>query len=428
MPPLIKSETRSVNRYTDATYLERHKDWHVKDSQLKRAKINPHEEAMKENIVFLDATQEYPVQFSASNTKVEMMGRGLRALGCRVLVINSIIGRATAQGAGSNGVLEYFSFRQPISKYCGWVFNIVPLYRLLRNRRQAGTANVIVTNTHYYPMFVMYVLLGRMTGYRLTFMFDEWHVTGEDRTLAKRLNAGLLNYTFGYFLDGILPISSFLEQKASRFGKKLLRLPVLADYDQLQPLSDSDESYSYFLYCAQAAYLRVILILLDALALYASAGRQEKLVMILSGKNEHFDRVRREIDVRGLGCRVEIRTDIPFDELHQLYREALALMIPLDPESIQDRARFPQKIAEYLAAARPIITAGVGEIPHYFRDKRDVVLATSHSPEAYAEAMLRVAGDPQQAAEIGRRGRCLGERVFDYRTHCRKLCAFFEVL
>lgn len=39
MPPLSKRETQSVDRYTDGTYLERHKDWHVEDSQWKADQV-----------------------------------------------------------------------------------------------------------------------------------------------------------------------------------------------------------------------------------------------------------------------------------------------------------------------------------------------------------------------------------------------------
>lgn len=383
---------------------------------------------MKQNIIFLDATQEYPVAFTAANTKVELMGRGLRALGNRVLVINGVIGRTTAQGAGSSGVLAYVSFPQRISKYWGWIFNIHSLFKLLRKHRQRDAKNIIVLGASYYFLFLIYVMLGRWLGYRLVVMFDEWHITGMETKISKKANAVMFDYTFGYFLDGILPISEFLEEKAARFGKKQLRLPVLAEYGVLPGCSPSGRQYGYFLYCAHAGYLRVILVLLDALVKYAATGREETLMLILSGKAEQLNCVRREIELRGLNGRVEVRTKVPFKELHELYQQALALLIPLDPDSIQDQARFSQKIAEYLAAARPIITTDVGEIPYYFTDCEDAVIASSHSSDGYTEAMLRAAADLEEASKIGCRGHALGERTFDYRDHCRKLSSFFETI
>ena len=50
-----------------------------------------------------------------------------------------------------------------------------------------------------------------------------------------------------------------------------------------------------------------------------------------------------------------------------MYKNATAHLIPLS-NSIQDTARFPNKISEYLASAKPIITTDVGEIKHYFKD------------------------------------------------------------
>lgn len=383
---------------------------------------------MKQNIIFLDATQEYPVAFTAANTKVELMGRGLRALGNRVIVINSIIGRTTAQGAGSSGVLAYVSFPQRISKYWGWIFNIYSLLKLLRKHRRRNAKNIIVLGASYYFLFLIYVLLGRWLGYRLIVMFDEWHITGMETKISKKANAVMFDYTFGYFLDGILPISEYLESKAARFGKKQLRLPVLAEYSMLPDSPPSGRPHGYFLYCAHAGYLRVILVLLDALVKYAATGREESLMLILSGKAEQLDCVRSEIELRQLNSRVEVRTKVPFKELHELYQQALALLIPLDPDSIQDQARFSQKIAEYLAAARPIITTNVGEIPYYFTDCEDAVIASAHSSAGYAEAMLRVAADLEVASNIGCKGRALGERAFDYRYHCLNLKNYFETI
>ena len=66
---------------------------------------------------------------------------------------------------------------------------------------------------------------------------------------------------------------------------------------------------------------------------------------------------------------------IPYVELIEIYESSLGLLIPLDPNSLADIARFSQKIAEYLSSSRPVITNNVGEIPYYFTDRKDIIIS-----------------------------------------------------
>ena len=45
------------------------------------------------NVVFIEATQDYPHRFSAGNVKVEFIGRGLVENGAQVSIINSPLGK-----------------------------------------------------------------------------------------------------------------------------------------------------------------------------------------------------------------------------------------------------------------------------------------------------------------------------------------------
>lgn len=40
---------------------------------------------------------------------------------------------------------------------------------------------------------------------------------------------------------------------------------------------------------------------------------------------------------------VIFKHQIPYEELMDIYKSSLGLLIPLDPDSVQDKARFSQK-------------------------------------------------------------------------------------
>ena len=111
----------------------------------------------------------------------------------------------------------------------------------------------------------------------------------------------------------------------------------------------------------------------------------------------------------------------------QKYRQALALLIPLR-DTIQDRARFPHKIGEYLASGVPIVTTRYGEIEHYFTDGENAIVSKSYDLQEYADKMKYVLDYPAEARKIGEKGRELGKQIFDYRKQGTSLLNFIQSL
>lgn len=99
--------------------------------------------------------------------------------------------------------------------------------------------------------------------------------------------------------------------------------------------------------------------------------------------------------------------------LLELYSEATALLVPLQ-DDLESRARFPTKIGEYLAAARPVVTTAVGEIPRFLSDGDTAYVAATEDPDDFAASVIDVLDDPEKAARVGLAGRELAERLFDF--------------
>jgi glycosyltransferase involved in cell wall biosynthesis len=96
--------------------------------------------------------------------------------------------------------------------------------------------------------------------------------------------------------------------------------------------------------------------------------------------------------------------------------------------TLQDAARFPHKIGEYLAAGNPIITTNFGEIVHYFQNEETALIAEEYDVSQYADKMLFVLNNPEKAKEIGLKGKEMGLREFDYLQYGPRLLNFFRKL
>ena len=129
----------------------------------------------------------------------------------------------------------------------------------------------------------------------------------------------------------------------------------------------------------------------------------------------------------GFGDRVDLVGYLSRPELLDLYARAHALLIPLFDDQ-RSRARFPTKIGEYLAAARPVVTNAVGEIPLYFTDGVDAVVCRPTIP-SLSDARSRTAvAIPLARRLIGRRGRRVAETRFHYALYGETMArAFAEI-
>lgn len=103
----------------------------------------------------------------------------------------------------------------------------------------------------------------------------------------------------------------------------------------------------------------------------------------------------------------------------------LALM-PMD-DTAHNRARCPQKMMDYLAAGRPIVTSDVGEAGRIFRDYPNVGVASAPTAEAYAGAIIDVLEMPvPQREAMGHAAREAAETMFNWDRAAEQVLALLQ--
>lgn len=378
-------------------------------------------------VVFCNCTQCYPKKFSASNTKMEFMARGLMENGTQVAVLNEIVGEANLRNVeeGNNKGIKYYIFSQCGNKIVSYLKNIKKMIAVLGKERRNHDTNILFCGG-IFPTFAMQVIFGKLLGYKCVLLIQEWNSAFKDASLLHRWSSWAICHFWGYFLDGIMPISHFLEDKMKHFGKPMHIVPVLSEYG-IGKNECCPDKVQYFSYCASAAYFRVVKMMLDAFKIYLENGGTCKLVFIISGKESDIRKVKEYVREVKIADFVIFKQQIPYSELIETYESSLGLLIPLDPNSLADIARFSQKIAEYVSTCRPIITSNVGEIPYYFKDKENAIIC-EYSDKSYADAMLLLQNDRTLANVVGRKGYEVGLNKFDYQVNGIALFHFLNSL
>ena len=140
--------------------------------------------------------------------------------------------------------------------------------------------------------------------------------------------------------------------------------------------------------------------------------------LVVNGSEQEVMILSNLVNRSSVSGRIMIDSNLTNEALKKQYASALALLIPLRP-GIQDKARFPHKIGEYLAAGRPIITTNYGEITHYFKDMDNALVADTCDVNEYSKKMSIACKSENQdeLKAIGTRGKKTGQKYFDYRQH-----------
>jgi glycosyltransferase involved in cell wall biosynthesis len=128
----------------------------------------------------------------------------------------------------------------------------------------------------------------------------------------------------------------------------------------------------------------------------------EKARLVEQARVSHLDNIRF----------VERR---PAAEMPALFASCRATVVPMRKGELFKGTR-PSKIFPALACESPVIFSGEGESAQLLLQNRcGIVVPPENGPE-FAAAVLRLADHPEEARELGRRGRALVERDYGWDT------------
>jgi glycosyltransferase involved in cell wall biosynthesis len=162
---------------------------------------------------------------------------------------------------------------------------------------------------------------------------------------------------------------------------------------------------------------------IEGLRLLRDEGLDAHLLIVGSAKfvarSTRFDNeayvaeLRRLIAAAGLEERVSWlgeREDVP-----QLVRALDALLLPSEEEP------FGRALIEAMALEVPVLATRVGGPPEIVQDGREGYLLDPHDPAAWAQAVARLAADPERARAMGRAGRAQAEALFTVQRHVEQV-------
>ncbi|MEO8254347.1 MAG: glycosyltransferase [Flavobacterium sp.] len=217
-----------------------------------------------------------------------------------------------------------------------------------------------------------------------------------------------------FLFDRYIPISHFLDHHLKDKNKKVntLIIPPICDFYFFKTIDSSNQFHQpYFLYCGSAAYYEVVEFIIDSFKKIKNNDTTH-LHLVLNGiKSEELKNLLKENNDK-----VKVFSNLDYNDLIRLYKNAFALLIPLR-NTKQDEGRFPQKICEYLASEKTVISTNFGEVKFYFKDMVNALIAKDYDVASYSEKMQWALSNVQYLKIIEEEAYKTGKDFFDITSY-----------
>ena len=192
-------------------------------------------------------------------------------------------------------------------------------------------------------------------------------------------------------------------------GAKMMPLPSGVDVEAFSPRNGSALRKRYLLndskvviYLGIMTKTRKLGMLIQALSQVKRQVSDAKLLMVGEGGDRtNLERLAGEL---GLSEDILFTGRVPYGDVPDFIAAADVALVAVPPSS-SHKMGSPLKLFEYMAMAKPVVaTEEIPEHREVLEQSGGGILVPSAS-EAFASAMIKLLGNPEMAAEMGRKGR-----------------------
>jgi glycosyltransferase involved in cell wall biosynthesis len=231
------------------------------------------------------------------------------------------------------------------------------------------------------------------------------------------------------FADGMTVISRALQGRAEALGfpaTKIERISGGADIDSVKPLPKQEmrEKWGVPASAKVVGFAGVVHYDIDLLlkSFEYIDNSVENAVMLIAGKtNPEMMQMAQSGRFKGKIMPVGM---VEFKRLQEFLACCDVLALPF-ANKIANVGRWPNKVGDYLSAARPVVSNPTGDIKGLFEEENIGLLAQSN-PEDFAAKIVELLNDPTRCKEFGYNARIVAEKRLDWAVLTRQLDKFYQ--
>ncbi|MBD3339000.1 MAG: glycosyltransferase [Candidatus Lokiarchaeota archaeon] len=233
------------------------------------------------------------------------------------------------------------------------------------------------------------------------------------------------------YFDGVVVISQFLYNETLRLGidrSRILYLPSGCDIDKIYPCDKINVKRKYGLDVNRIS-LGIIgyesgdweefCYVYDALRILENKYNFNNFDFIVSGKHDPMTKKQQnkhQYNYKYVGWA---------DNYNEFLSTLDIAILPLK-DTKKNRAKYPNKLSDFMAAGLPIVSNPVGEVKSLHSKIKFGLLDEQYNSENLAEILYQLIRNSQLREKFGNNGRIFAETEFSWEEQSKKLLEFYH--
>lgn len=312
---------------------------------------------------------------------------------------------------------------------------ILPCFFILKYFLKKEIDSVIMYNSNaYFSIFT--VFLCKLLSIPIFNFVVEWYDYSHVKTKKKitKLNEAFFLAqvkTINFHYNGLIVLSSFLKKYYvdNKFGEnKILIQPNFVDLIEFETNFEQPMNNIVRIgYCGTPTKKDGIDDLLIAFSLVFSRNKNTELLIIGDSTSNISlipDLMKKAVEL-GISKNLTFSGLVDYEKVLQLLQTCNILVLAR-PSGIFAEAGFPTKLGEYLICKKPVVITKVGDIPLYFKDGFNAMLAEPDNPQSVADKIEFLIENPKTGIKIAENGFNWAKENLEYKMATRKIIEFME--
>lgn len=295
--------------------------------------------------------------------------------------------------------------------------------------RKDPSAVLLYSDTPFWTsVTIITAMIVRIPVYIDICEFPSVNITNKIRKRLRYFSQVIINYTF---IRGFIVISYYLQNWLVESGVKperILLVPPMVDLqDWSSPSTCVRSTTPSILYTGNLGHREELNLLWEAFRIVARIESSVVLRIVggLPGEPALAD-LQASAVREGLSHRLDLMGWLPHDQQRTVIQSATICVLPRR-RGLFSTAGVPNKLAEYLAAGRPIVASAVGDIPVYVENgKSGILVSPEVSPTQLADSLLYLLRNPYKAEAMGMSGRMVAEKLLDVSSNGKRIASFMN--
>jgi glycosyltransferase involved in cell wall biosynthesis len=315
------------------------------------------------------------------------------------------------------------------------VFSTFKLFFLLIKYKRLFKAEFIIVFLTDIESILCCILFSKLFKVQIFHERTEYPFLNQESFIKKIILNFYLKFLIPRF-DGLIVITEELLKYFEKYSQKRLKvISIVVEEDRFEKRNLNAKIQNKIFdknckYIATAGHLYGekdgIKVLLKSFIFLREKYPEFKLLLIGENSNENkLKEVMEFIHSNNLGEDVIFTGKVNNEEIPLLLNSATVLCLAR-PNNIQARGGFPTKLAEYLMSGVPVLSTVFGEIQNYFEDGGNIFLCEPDAPELFAQKLIYIINNYENALEVSSRGRQFAINNFSYKIISEKYYHFLK--